>query len=231
MYVRIVDRGECFSTTMEFINGVYANRSEWEKHNFYPQNGMVGEIVKQTPSAYIVKIMDGIFVPMTRQGIEEIGYDEFVAGQCNNVCTGMDEKQKSINSQFDAITSRSGYDWQHFPDLRKYFKSDIVSNMQKLTCDYKRNIYLPDLEKSALMYSLDMCIEYQDKFGRKIHPIAIEDIVNQVCDVYQDLFQHQFPDSSRVHCLVETTIMMQNDNVDDVVKGYYQEVANRYNRS
>lgn len=158
MYVKIIDRGECFSTTPEFIDGVYANKTEWEKHNFYPQNGMVGEIVKRTPSAYIVKIMNGIYVPMTRQGIEEIEYDDFVAGQCNNVCTGMDEKQKRINSQVDTINSISGYNWQHLPDLREYFRSDIISNIEKLTCDYKRNIFLPDLEKSALMYSLDMCI-------------------------------------------------------------------------
>ena len=37
MYVKIVDRGECFSTTLEFIDGVYANKTEWEKHNFYSQ--------------------------------------------------------------------------------------------------------------------------------------------------------------------------------------------------
>lgn len=86
----------------------------------------------------------------------------------------------------------SGYNWQHLPDLRKYFRSDIISNIEKLTCDYKRNIFLPDLEKAALMYSLDMCIEYQNKTGRKIHPMAIEDIVNQVCDVYEDFLVHSF---------------------------------------
>ena len=79
MYVKIIDKGECFSTTMEFIDGVYANKSEWEKHNFYPQNGMVGELVKRTPSAYIVKIMDGVYVPMTRRGIREISYEEYKA--------------------------------------------------------------------------------------------------------------------------------------------------------
>ena len=45
MYVKIVDRGECFSTTLEFIDGVYANKTEWEKHNFFFFFGMVGEIV------------------------------------------------------------------------------------------------------------------------------------------------------------------------------------------
>ena len=61
MYVRIIDQGECLSTTREYVDGVYANKNEWAKHNFYPKNGMVGELVKRTPSAYIVKIMDGIY--------------------------------------------------------------------------------------------------------------------------------------------------------------------------
>ena len=79
MYVQIVDRGECFSTTMEFIDGVYANKTEWAKHNFYPQNGMVGKVVKITPRAYIIKISDGIYVPMTKKGIKEITEKEFLA--------------------------------------------------------------------------------------------------------------------------------------------------------
>lgn len=224
MYVKIIDRGECFSTTPEFIDGVYANRTEWERHNFYPQNGMVGEVVKRTPSAYIVKIMDGIYVPMTRNGIQEIEYDEYIAGQSNNVCSGMDARQKNINAHF-------GFGWQHLPDMRQYFKSDIISNIEKLTCDYKRNIFLPDLERSALMYSLDMAIEYQNKSGREIHPMAIEDIVNQVCDVYQELFSDQFPNTSRFKCLQDAKIMMHRFDVNDIVRRYYQEVNDRYNWS
>lgn len=222
MYVKIIDKGECFSTTMEFIDGVYANRTEWEKHNFYPQNGMVGEVIKRTPSAYIVKIMDGIYVPMTRRGIEEIEYDEFIARQDCNVCSGMDERQRRINGKVDGMNAQTGYNWQHLPDMRQYFKNDVITNIEKLTCDYKRNIFLPDLEKSALMYALDMCMEYQNTSGREIHPMAIEDIVNQVCDVYQDLFKHQFPQSSRFSCLADAKRMMGDNNVTAIVQKYYQ---------
>lgn len=231
MYVKIIDRGECFSTTPEFIDGVYANRTEWEKHNFYPQNGMVGEVIKRTPSAYIVKIMDGIYVPMTRRGIEEIEYDEFIARQNCNVCSGMDERQRRINGQVDGINAQTGYNWEHLPDMRQYFKNDIIANIEKLTCDYKRNIFLPNLEKSALMYALDMCIEYQNKSGREIHPMAIDDIVNQVCDVYQDLFKHQFPQSSRLSCLADAKRMMGDNNVTAIVQRYYQQVNDRYSWS
>lgn len=231
MYVKIINRGECFSTTQEFIDGVYANKTEWEKHNFYPQNGMVGEVVKRTPSAYIVKIMDGIYVPMTKNGIKEIEYEEFVAGQSRNVCTGMDERQKRINSQVNDFLDITGYSWQHLPDMRQAFKSDIITNITKLTCDFKRNIFLPDLEKSAIIYTLDMCIEYQNQSGHKIHPMAIEDISNQISDVYQELFKDQFPNSSREYCLQEVKSYMSMPNVEDIVFNYYQDVNNRYSWS
>ncbi len=228
MYVKIIDRGECFSTTPEFIDGVYANRAEWEKHNFYPQNGMVGEVVKRTPSAYIVKIKEGIYVPMTKKGIEEIEYEEYVAGQKNNVCTGMDERQESINSNLDRFHNIIGYNWLHLPDMRQSFKVDIIANIEKLTCDFKRNIFLPDLEESALMYALDMCIEYQNKSGRNIHPIAIDDIVNQVCDVYRELFKNQFPDTSYSYCLQKAKSYMTENNVEKIVRDYYRKVNYRY---
>ena len=110
MYVRIIDSGECFSTTMEYINDVYANRNEWAKHNFYPQNGMVGELVKVTPRAFIVKIMEGIYVPMAKSGLKEISYDEYVASRDNNSCGGMNERQLRINDGFDSIVGES---WNH----------------------------------------------------------------------------------------------------------------------
>lgn len=133
MYVKIIDKGECFSTTMEYIDGVYANKVEWAKHNFYPKNGMVGEVVKRTPSAYIVKIMDGIYVPMTRNGIAEISYNEYQAGLANNVCEGMDDRQRRINEGVDDFNSMTGYDWQRLPDMREAFKQDIIENIKKLT--------------------------------------------------------------------------------------------------
>ncbi len=112
MYVRIIDKGECFSTTGEQINGIYANKKTWETYNFYPKNGMVGEVVAYKDYGYILKIKNGIYVPMTYQGVQEISYEEYINGLENNNCTGMDEKQKSINDSVDMINNISGYDWE-----------------------------------------------------------------------------------------------------------------------
>ena len=225
-YVQILDRGECFSTTMEYIDGVYANKEEWAKHNFYPQNGMVGIIVKRTPSAYIIKIKDGIYVPMTKRGLKEISYEEYCKGQNNNINTGMDDRQKRINIQSDEIMHDS---WQHLPDLRAAFKTDIIRNIEKLTCDYKRNIFLPDLEQSAIMYAADMCLEFRFKSGRELDPITIKDIANQVTDVYQELFHLQFSESSKQNCMNRTANLVSNPRyARQKIDEYYEKVNYRY---
>jgi hypothetical protein len=126
MFVKIIDCGESFSTTMEFIDGVYANRTEWEKYNFYPQNGMVGEVVKITPRAYILKVKDKIYVPMTKRGIKEITREEYLANKGKNVCVGMNEHQQRIKNGVSAINA----------DVKKRI-------------DDAENLYIPNPERSA----------------------------------------------------------------------------------
>lgn len=227
MYVKIVDRGECFSTTMEFINGVYANKSEWAKHNFYPQNGMVGEVVKMTPRAYIVKIMDGIYVPMTKNGIREITQEEYLANKRDNVCSGMDEHQKKIN---DGINSIIGNSWRHLPNMREHFKQDIIENMKKLTCNFERNIYLPDLERSCVIYATDMILEYKKQWGSIIPPYVIDEVSEQVIDVYQQFFSSQFLGESISRCKEQIQGLTQNPNAREQIDNYYRQVNLNYSR-
>ena len=232
MYVKIIDKGECFSTTKEFIDGVYANREEWQKHNFYPQNGMVGEVVKRTPSAYIVKIKDGIYVPMTRNGIAEISYEEFITGRDNNLCSGMDERQKRINDDCDNILNLLGAKLYSIPDLRESFKIDIVQNMKKLTCDFKRNIFLPDLEESAIIYAADMCLEYQYKSGRELDPSTVRNIGEQVMDVYRELFSTNFRLPSKNKCIRELIELVKDSDIArKKIDKYYETVNYRYSWS
>lgn len=231
MYVKIVNQGECFSTTMEFINGVYANRDEWAKYNFYPKNGMVGELVKRTPSAYIIKIKDGIYVPMKAKGVEEITYEEYVAGLPNNVCDGMDARQQRINDNYNFINTLTGNNWRQLPNMRGAFRNDVIENMKRLTCDFKRNIFMPDLEKSFVMYALDMCLEYQDKSGRKIDPMTIQGITNQIGDVYMELFSKDFDQANKNRCTATVIKTFEEDNtqnIRDTVFKYYQDVTLNY---
>ena len=227
-YYKIIDRGECYSSLMEFINGVYANKTEWAKHNFYPQNGMVGIPVRQTPRAIILKIMDNIYVPMSRNGIKEITSSEYQAGLVNNVCNGMDARQQNINNGFDAF----GDGWKHLPDMKQYFKPDIINNMKKLTCDYTRTIFLPDLEKSCVIYATDMILEYMKQWGATtvsaLPPYVIDEISEQVVDIYEEFFGAQFNGSSIIRCKSQIKSLVYDNNARRIIDDYYGDVNYRY---
>ena len=225
MYVKIVDRRECYSTTMEFVDGVYANKTEWAKHNFYPQNGMVGEVRKVTPRAYIVKVMEGIYIPMTKKGIREITYQEYMAEKGNNACSGMDERQQKINDGTDSIVGDS---WMHLPDMREYFKKDIIQNMKKLTCDFERNIFLPDLERSCVIYATDVVLEYKIQWGATLPPYVIDEISNQVIDVYRQFFSSQFLGESVTRSKRQIKELVGNPNAREQIDDYYHKVNMRY---
>lgn len=225
MFVKIIDCGECFSTTMEFIDGVYANRTEWEKHNFYPQNGMVGEVVKITPRAYIIKIKDGIFVPITKKGIQEITKEQYHSNMANNACRGMNERQRRINDGIDVIYGNS---FMHLPNMRESFKQDIIINITKLTCDFSRNIYLPDLEHSCVIYATDMILEYKKQWGSTLPPYVIKEISQQVFDVYREFWPTEFLTESISRCESEIEVLVKNISARNIIDNYYNRVNQRY---
>ena len=105
-YVKIIDCGECISTSDIVVNGIPADKWEWAKYNFYPKNDMVGEVVLPEQfttrfvlgnSVLVIRIMDGIYVPMSRIGVVEITKKEYESGLVNNICVGMDDRQRRIS--------------------------------------------------------------------------------------------------------------------------------------
>ena len=98
VYARIIDRGECESTNPLVVDGVPANVSEWKKYNFYPQNNMVGELMKVN-NINVLHILPHIYVVMNK-GIEIITEEEWNEGQQYNTYTGMDERQWKIHNQW-----------------------------------------------------------------------------------------------------------------------------------
>jgi len=79
-YAIIVDKGECMSTINENTQFIWkseaihrlAGKSEWLKNNFYPENGMVGEIVDSFENTlwhfttYVLCIDDKFYVAMSQ---------------------------------------------------------------------------------------------------------------------------------------------------------------------
>lgn len=99
VYARIIDKGECESTNSLIVDGVPANVGEWKKYGFYPQNNMVGELI-YVQDIPVLHIMEHIYVVMTESGIQRISEEEWQDGQRYNVCTGMDERQWKIYTQY-----------------------------------------------------------------------------------------------------------------------------------
>lgn len=113
--IKIVDKGECLSTLntlpqIKWNNEKLKNlsgKNEWQKHNFYPSNGLVGIVVDEMSNpvwgfkVYIVEISNKYYVPMTLKGISEISANEFRTMDPENKFQNMDSRQQIINSNYD----------------------------------------------------------------------------------------------------------------------------------
>lgn len=127
-FAEIIDKGECYSTLDLEIDGIPATKTEWNKYKFYPQNGMVGEIIEiDTNKVFvtghginILKISNGIYVPMSNHGIKIISQQEYEA-KINTVSLdmGMDDRQKVINNQYDSFIEFCKIE-SKYPDARIY---------------------------------------------------------------------------------------------------------------
>jgi len=115
------------------------------------------------------------------------------------------------------------------PDLRQSFRTDVANNMQKLTCDWTLNVYMPELEESCVMYAVDMALEYIKKSEI---PMIPQKILNQICeqvtDVYFDLFKNNFHEENKESCVRDIKLMVQNQNARAIVDNYYNKINERY---
>ena len=229
-YVKIIDKERCIKTFYELIHGVPANETEWSKYHFSPQNGMVGEIVATSTyvvwNIVIVKIEDGIYVPMFPDGVTEISASDYFEG-IKNISNAFNDFMRGANASglLDAWVP-------DLPNLRQSFRTDVANNMRKLTCDWVRNVYMPDLEESCVMYAVDMALEYMKKSG--ISPIP-QKILNQICeqvtDVYFDLFKNAFHEENKEFCIMEIKLLIQNPDARNIVDNYYSRVNEQYART
>jgi hypothetical protein len=62
-YAIIKNPNNCLQYTGTTVNGIPANRTEWDKYGFYPTYDVVGEVLVINGLS-VLKIDEGIFVPM-----------------------------------------------------------------------------------------------------------------------------------------------------------------------
>jgi len=137
-YAIILDSGECVST----INGQksynwknetimnLAGKTEWFKYNFYPSNGLIGEVVDvfENPiwnfKIYVLFINDKFYVPMSENGIKLLSYEDLEGLKINNSLDGIPENvkvlhlmQETLNKNVEIIGNK--YDKPSSVDLLK----------------------------------------------------------------------------------------------------------------
>lgn len=106
------------------------------------------------------------------------------------------------------------------PNFRSQFKNDLSNNFEKLSRSYTKDLYIPDIEREAIMYAMDICLEFKDKAGFISQEIIIE-ITDQVCDVISDFFDVYTED----HRLIAKVSVVQNmalPNPKEVVENYHR---------
>lgn len=107
------------------------------------------------------------------------------------------------------------------PNLRAQFKNDLANNFEKLSKSYTKNLYMPDIEKEAIMYAMDICLEFKNKAGFLTQDVMME-ITDQVCDVISDFFDGYTDD----HRLIAKMSVVQNmalPNPKEVVQNYQRQ--------
>lgn len=117
--------------------------------------------------------------------------------------------------------------FNYLPNLRENFKTDLVTNIKKLTNDYKLNIYISDIEKACYMYAADMCLEFKRKYGGEL-PGVDDEIIDQVTDVFKEFFPRDFNNINAEKCRTETKNLIRLPNAQNNINDYYSQINMRY---
>jgi hypothetical protein len=114
------------------------------------------------------------------------------------------------------------------PSHKEAFKQDIVANIKKRTNNFTTNIYIDTLLQEAIVYSCDICLEFERKAG--FLPIDwIQHISSEVCDVFSELF-HEFIISSRNEVMKKVLTFMDMAKTAEGKKAIQEVISEFYHR-
>lgn len=117
-FVEIVNLAKVRSNSNLVVSGLEANQNGWKKYSFYPNKGVVGQIMGEAQCAegiiYLVQCHEHILVPVLPQGLSEISYEEFKRRLPNNLVVGKasDCQQNSnfnVDEAMDALGKMFGW--------------------------------------------------------------------------------------------------------------------------
>lgn len=110
-YAKIIDSDACVALSDMSYDGIPASFAEWEKYDFFPQEGMVGELIDNNGHA-LLRIFEGRgdqFVPIKTEGYEIISQNEFTHLCSNNIGRGIPFTRRLQMDQEDAVRSEKAF--------------------------------------------------------------------------------------------------------------------------
>lgn len=106
-FVEIINKNACQPSSGLVIDGIEANSNEWKKHNFYPQNGIVGVVLGEgqmfSGTILIIQVWDKLIVPIEPSGVRYITETEFNKRIGKNLEIGLDRNNENKNSHHKQI--------------------------------------------------------------------------------------------------------------------------------
>lgn len=104
-YVEIINEDACQPITSATINGIPACSDEWNKHNFYPRNGIVGAVIAEGQihlgKVLVIEVLKNVFIPILPNGVKSITESDFLSKVNNNQTLGRDTENKNRDAHID----------------------------------------------------------------------------------------------------------------------------------
>lgn len=100
------------------------------------------------------------------------------------------------------------------PKHKELFKQDLISNIQNRSNNYTKSLFINDIVKEAIMYSCDICLEFDNNSGGLLTKDWTQHIVSEVCDAMEELVK-EFDASNRKTVMTRVLGLMNCDFVDN----------------
>lgn len=111
------------------------------------------------------------------------------------------------------------------PRFREYFSQDLVNNLLNRSNQGTIQLYKHNIITECVMYSCDMCLEFQRKSDGLLTSDWISHITNEVGEALKGIFPNDFSTSDIATAIVKVQHMMRQ-NASDL----QNEVDRYYNR-
>ncbi|MBQ0046862.1 MAG: hypothetical protein KBT33_05015 [Prevotellaceae bacterium] len=113
------------------------------------------------------------------------------------------------------------------PTWQNAFRGELVQNLRRVSNDFTRQLLIIDIAKECIMYSCDMCLEYNRQGAYiGISNSVVDNITYNVCIAMNGLV-HEFGESQRNEVMSRVRELMKDPRTYSVLQ---EEIDKYYGR-